>query len=163
MTSLLDAPERILNAIRLNGRPSRGTQNGRRHPCGLTSDGQRYASAAAHKGGRGRSHGRKNATATGPIFPWPLKKQSHGAARARGHFDCLPMLREEPQRILRIEAKRTAGCATRRFTAHPYRSGCVVAVAQLRAANQWINRVRRRKRWSCWSPSALTAGAHLRW
>ena len=91
------------------------------------------------------------------------KSIATGLRRTRGHFDCLSTLREEHQRITRIKAKGTDGCATRRFIAHPYQSSRAAVVAELLAAKEWINRVRRRKRLRCRSPGALTAGAHPRW
>ena len=98
--------------------------------------------------------------ATGPIFPWPFKKHGHGADT---HPWPLRLSIYAARGTSTDQTNRADGCATRRFIVHPYRSSRAAAVAELRAANQWINRVRRRKRLSFRSPSALTAGAHPRW
>jgi len=57
---------------------------------------------AAQKGGHGRSHGHKNAAAT-------------GLTRTRGRFDYLSTLREEQQR--KGSSEETDSCAIRRFIA----------------------------------------------
>ncbi len=118
---------------------SHGTQNDRRHPCGRTNDGHGAdLPVAVKRGGHGVD-----------THPWPLRL-SICAARGTSTDKT-------------DQANGTDGCTTHRFIAHPYQSSRAAAVVELRAAKEWINHVRRRKRLSCRSPGALTAGAHPRW
>lgn len=98
--------------------------------------------------------------ATGPIFPWPCILNGHGAET---HPWPLRLSICAARGTSTDQPNGTDGYATRRFIAHPYQSSRAAAVAELRAAKEWIDRVRRRKRLRCRSPGALTAGAHPRW
>jgi hypothetical protein len=85
-------------------------------------------------------------TATGLICPWPFKKQGHGADT---HPWPLRLSIDAAGGTSTDQTKTTDGYITRRFIVHPYQSNSAAAVAELPTANQWIDRVRRRKRLSC--------------
>src|SRR5262245_18904475 len=87
--------------------------------------------------------------ATGSIFPWPFKKYDHGADTHPWPLRLSIDAARGTSADTTDHANRIDGCATRRFIVHPYRSSRTAAVVELRAANQWINRVHRRKRFSC--------------